>query len=72
MLQRKAYEHLVKWKNTTDKKALLITGARQIGKTYYKEICRRKLFKLYRDKFHHKSRCRKDIQRRFECRNDTD
>ena len=34
MLQRKAYEHLVKWKNTTDKKALLITGARQIGKTY--------------------------------------
>ena len=34
MLQRKAYEHLVKWKNTPDKKALLITGARQIGKTY--------------------------------------
>lgn len=31
---RKVAEKLQKWKNNPDKKALLITGARQIGKTY--------------------------------------
>lgn len=33
-MQRKALETLVKWKANPHKKALLITGARQIGKTY--------------------------------------
>lgn len=34
MLERKAYEQLVFWKNHKGKQALLVTGARQIGKTY--------------------------------------
>lgn len=34
MLYRKMYDNLIKWKNSGDKKALLITGARQTGKTY--------------------------------------
>lgn len=34
MLRRKAYERLQKWKETSGHKALLIEGARQIGKTY--------------------------------------
>lgn len=34
MLYRKMYDNLIKWKNRSDKKALLITGARQTGKTY--------------------------------------
>lgn len=34
MLQRKIEKFLWKWKNSERKKALLITGARQIGKTY--------------------------------------
>lgn len=34
MLYRKSYDYLLEWKNKPDKKALLVTGARQIGKTY--------------------------------------
>ena len=34
MLYRKAYDYLTSWKENQDKKALLVTGARQIGKTY--------------------------------------
>jgi len=33
MLRRKAYEYLLKWKNQEGRKALCVTGARQIGKT---------------------------------------
>ena len=33
MLKRKAWNKLVQWKNSEDKKALCIIGARQIGKT---------------------------------------
>ncbi len=33
MLKRKAYNKLLDWKKQTNKKALCITGARQIGKT---------------------------------------
>ena len=33
MLKRKAYRELLKWKNNTNKKALCVIGARQIGKT---------------------------------------
>ena len=34
MLKRKAYEKLEAWKNNKTKQALLVTGARQVGKTY--------------------------------------
>lgn len=34
MLKRKAFDRLKEWKKQPDKKALLITGARQIGKTF--------------------------------------
>ena len=34
MLKRKVTEQLFKWKSRTNKKALLVTGARQIGKTH--------------------------------------
>lgn len=34
MLRRKAYEVLRAWKNGSARKALLVTGARQIGKSY--------------------------------------
>ena len=34
MLNRKAYERFVAWKRAQGHKALLVTGARQVGKTY--------------------------------------
>ena len=34
MLERKIVEQLLKWKNKSEKKALIIEGARQVGKTY--------------------------------------
>ncbi len=34
MLRRKAYEKLALWKHTKTKQALLVSGARQVGKTY--------------------------------------
>ena len=34
MLERKAYSQMESWKASSSKKALLITGARQVGKTY--------------------------------------
>ena len=34
MLRRKIYDELLKWKNSGDRKALVIKGARQVGKTF--------------------------------------
>ena len=34
MLERKVFEKFAQWKNSPEKKALLVTGARQIGKTH--------------------------------------
>ena len=34
MLERKAYEKMKQWKNAKAKQALLVCGARQVGKTY--------------------------------------
>lgn len=34
MLKRKAYDKLIKWKKSSNKKCLMIKGARQVGKTY--------------------------------------
>ena len=33
-MERKIWGSMIKWKQSTDKKALMVTGARQIGKTY--------------------------------------
>ena len=33
MLARNFYNNLLKWKDNKNKKAMLVTGARQIGKT---------------------------------------
>ena len=39
-MKRKIYQELVNWKNTNIQKALMVIGARQIGKTYIiKEFC---------------------------------
>lgn len=37
MLKRKAMSELLRWKNTPDKRALLLIGARQVGKTFLVE-----------------------------------
>lgn len=34
MLKRKVYSQLLKWKNSNNKKCLILKGARQVGKTY--------------------------------------
>ena len=34
MLKRKVYSELLKWKDSHDKKCLMLKGARQVGKTY--------------------------------------
>ena len=34
MLRRKAYEKLLSWKKSPSRRGLLVTGARQVGKTY--------------------------------------
>lgn len=33
-MKRKIYDNLVKWKNKSDRKPLLVNGARQVGKSY--------------------------------------
>ena len=37
MIKRKMYDYLLNWKKTKDKEALLIKGARQVGKTFLVE-----------------------------------
>jgi len=44
MLKRKIQENLLKWRNSPDRKPLMIIGARQVGKTF---IIRNILFPLY-------------------------
>lgn len=34
IMERKIYRHLVNWKNSQDRKPLILQGARQVGKTY--------------------------------------
>ena len=34
MFRRKAYDRLLEWKNSGSKKCLLVSGQRQIGKTF--------------------------------------
>lgn len=33
-MKRKIYEHLIKWKNKTDRMPLIVNGTRQVGKSY--------------------------------------
>lgn len=34
IMERKIYKDLVAWKNSSDRKPLILQGARQVGKTY--------------------------------------
>ena len=45
MLKRKTLEKFAEWKNSSEKKALLVTGARQIGKTHAIRAFARKNYK---------------------------
>jgi len=47
MLRRKAYDDLLKWKQTKSKECLLIKGARQIGKTYIVREFGKKEYKTF-------------------------
>lgn len=47
MLERRAYESLLKWKRGAKEKALLVDGARQIGKTYLIEEFAKQEFASY-------------------------
>ena len=47
MLKRKITEYLLKWKQKTDKKPLVIRGARQVGKTYIIENFGKNYYKNY-------------------------
>lgn len=47
MLERKVTNSLVEWKNSGNKKALLVTGARQIGKTHAIRDFAKKNYKTY-------------------------
>ena len=47
MLERKAYKKLLEWKAAMPNKALLVDGARQIGKTYLLEEFARREFPDY-------------------------
>ena len=45
-LQRKAYNKLLEWKNSSNEsKAILIKGARRVGKSYLAEQFARKEYK---------------------------
>lgn len=47
MLKRKIDEFLLKWKNNPNKKPLLVSGARQIGKTTSIQEFGKKEYKSY-------------------------
>lgn len=55
-MYRKIYEKLLEWKNSDDKKPLMLLGARQVGKTYIiEEFCKNEFSKfkkinLFQDK----------------------
>ena len=55
-MYRKIYEKLLEWKNSDDKKPLMLLGARQVGKTYViEEFCKNEFSKfkkinLFQDK----------------------
>ncbi|MCF0121817.1 MAG: ATP-binding protein [Lachnospiraceae bacterium] len=47
MLKRKCFEKLEKWKNSTSKKALIVSGARQVGKTFLVEAFAKEQYKSF-------------------------
>lgn len=48
MLERKALDEINAWKESPAKTALLVTGARQVGKTYLVREFARKRYKHHR------------------------
>ena len=49
-INRKAYDYLIKWKNSSpNAKALLIKGARRVGKSYIAEMFGKNEYKTYTD-----------------------
>ena len=49
-MYRKIYEKLLEWKNSDDKKPLMLLGARQVGKTYIiEEFCKNEFFSRQTD-----------------------
>ena len=47
-IQRKAYEKLLQWKNSSERsKAILIKGARRVGKSYLAEAFAKKEYQSY-------------------------
>ena len=47
MLKRKMYSRLLKWKHSSDKKCLIIKGARQVGKTYLVRVFGKEEYKSF-------------------------
>lgn len=46
-LARSAYKSMLQWKESPDKRALLVTGARQVGKTYLIREFGRSIYKVF-------------------------
>lgn len=46
-LTRSAYKNMLRWKESSDKRALLVTGARQVGKTYLIREFGRSVYKVF-------------------------
>lgn len=47
MLKRKKMEQLIRWKNKTKRKALIVNGARQVGKTYIVRAFAKEQYKAF-------------------------
>ena len=39
-MERKIYQDLINWKNSEDRKPLVLQGARQVGKNIYSKLIR--------------------------------
>ena len=46
-MKRKAYEHFLKWKDSNGKTALLVKGARRVGKSFLVEEFAKNEYKTY-------------------------
>ena len=50
-MKRKIYNSLVEWKNSDERKPLILNGARQVGKTYILEKFGKEHFDIMSPKF---------------------
>ena len=46
-MKRKIYQHLLNWKNSAERKPLILQGARQVGETYIVNIFAQKEYANY-------------------------